>query len=230
VDARRLRSQLTPDERTRARAQSSGASRSDTEAGRSSSGRDCACRYRAFTVHRGRAAGTALTSGILNGMPTDPPDGVANLLDAFMHPPRLYRVAHRTESPDGRILIVTHVELWPWRIVIRGARAIKPAPPRRLLGEGVPTGDQPPGSVRGAVRDQSPAEVERARTEARWFTDWQISDDVGTSYLAQGSHSGGNETWTDYAIEFQPSAPAGASHLTITIGDGEVVELTIDPS
>lgn len=66
-------------------------------------------------------------------------------LDAFMRPPRVFEVGYRYESADGEILIVTSVETWPWRTVIRGVttnRRIRPGTP---FESGTIDASQPPG-------------------------------------------------------------------------------------
>lgn len=156
----------------------------------------------------------------------------ADLVDAFIHPPTLVEVAARAESDTGEVLIVSHLELWPWRVVVRGVRAdryadtsptVLPVPPdlsataRTVLVE--------------AVRaDRSrPDALARRQAHAAWYTSWQIADDIATDFQrvgAGGGGSGGN-LWSDFRVEFHPSVPPAARQLTITSPYGDEIAVRL---
>ena len=51
------------------------------------------------------------------------------MMDAFMHPPAVaIVVGHRHETHDGLIQIVSTVELWPWRTVVRSVEQTNELP------------------------------------------------------------------------------------------------------
>jgi Clp amino terminal domain, pathogenicity island component len=53
-------------------------------------------------------------------------------------------------------------------------------------------------------------------------TDWTLSDDLGTSYRQVGHSSSGNDLMSLGQISFQPSPPADAGTLTLTLpGEGQ---------
>jgi hypothetical protein len=142
----------------------------------------------------------------------DPPDPTAaELIDAFIHPPRLITIAQRVELTDGRVRVLSHLELWPWRTVISGVYA-------------------------SARRADVPQEA-RARHQwpfvavdgTDWFSAWQLDDDVETVYDRTGGGGGGSggDLWATFHVEFVPNVPSRAKRLTIHMPDGDPIQVSV---
>jgi hypothetical protein len=162
----------------------------------------------------------------------EPSDVTApKLVDAFIHPPDVADVGFRAESTAGEVLIVSLVEVWPWRTVIRGLRADKSASVSSLGARPQPDSDAPSGVVVGAARLMPDQEMlERQRAVAAWYTAWRVADDVETEYRSVGAGGGGSggALWSDFRIEFQPGVPQTARHLAIISPDGHEISLHLD--
>lgn len=155
----------------------------------------------------------------------------SEMIDAFVHPPRIVSIGRRTESAVGELLIVSHVELWPWRVVIRGLGADKRATTALSLPDMSPFEPEvSPGTLSGRLIEPSRATRERFRAQHVWVTTWVIEDDVSTEYRLVGASSGGHggDTWWDFDIRFHPGAPAGARFLTLVPPGSEPISLDLD--
>jgi hypothetical protein len=145
---------------------------------------------------------------------SDDPSNVtgADWIDPFVHPPRLVAIGHRVELADGSVRVVSHVELWPWRTVVRGVYA---HPRLNAANDGTDSPDTP-----GWV---GPWEAET------WFGGWQLGDDMGSEYRRTGGGMGGaaDVPSTDFNIEFASPVPSQATRLTIQTPDGDNIELAI---
>ena len=165
-------------------------------------------------------------------MSSDPSDvGLAEFFDAFMYPPILVHVGHRTEWAEGPIRIVSHVELWPWRVVVRGARADRHAVPRpserfdsRAAHPSIGAG---PGTVTGRI--VSGRADDRYRGLRGGINQWSLSDDIGTQYRMTGGGGIAAAGWYDFAIEFAPAAPPSCGRLSIRTADSDVIDVPVNP-
>ena len=131
------------------------------------------------------------------------------LVDAFYYPPRLLPVAHRSELSHGNVLIVSHVELWPWRTSVRGG-----------FTDGVET-DRPTPRIApttGLHHSKGPL--------SEWIHDWVLTDDADTVYLGGGASTNGNVIH-DFIIDFAAPVPAAATALTITTPVGTRIEVRV---
>jgi hypothetical protein len=71
---------------------------------------------------------------------------------------------------------------------------------------------------------------------SQWPLDWQVDDDVGTTYEKAGMATGGGRLLHVTQLGFRPAPPEGARTLTLTLVDGEepsgpmaVVEIDLAP-
>jgi hypothetical protein len=154
----------------------------------------------------------------------------SQLIDAFAHPPRLLTIGDRTESTVGEVLIVSHAELWQWRVVLRGARADKRALSYpSVVHPATVDSSVSPGTVSAALIEMSQAAKERHRAQSIWLSNWRVRDDVSTEYRLVGASSGGTggDVWSDFHIEFEPGVPSNALVLTIVPPDGTAIVLQL---
>lgn len=151
------------------------------------------------------------------------PRRIRELTDSMMHAPRLVPIAKRFEL-DDTILVISHAEIWKWRIVLRGTRASREAP-TPLTVPVVPEGNQ--GDSSGLTLEHYDARTGRHEAH-RWLTEWSVHDGIGTEYgLASAGGGGtGGEWWSDLHVQFEPAPPAGASRLTFR--GPELVACTIE--
>ena len=142
----------------------------------------------------------------------DPPPAEADgLPEDLMLAPRLVRVDQRLDVSGGKVILISHLELWPWRVIVRGTERRDPSP----------APEQPQPGARLAI-DAVEAEVARrtAISAMRFFEDWGLVDDEGTNFFRAGSSQGPiSALWSDFSIEFWPAAPTVARHLRLTISD-----------
>ena len=157
-----------------------------------------------------------------------------DMLDAFIRPPRVFEVGYRHESAEGEVLIVTSVEIWPWRTVVRGVTA------NRTTRWGTPfqstsvDASEPPDNGEHTPEVNLVSPVQRARelglgahrVRAEAMMSWHLDDNAGTTYRATGWHGRGS-MWSDFEIEFKPGAPSVASLLTITPTVGEPIPVRL---
>jgi hypothetical protein len=138
----------------------------------------------------------------------------ADWIDAEVHPPRLVTVAQRVALADGSVRVVSHVELWPWRTVVRGVYAHEHRDPRT-------------GSSNAAQESVAPWRFEPMNAD--WFAGWLLGDDTGTLYRRTGAGIGGaaGDLWASFNIEFASPVPRQASRLTIHTRDGDRIEVAI---
>ena len=156
----------------------------------------------------------------------------AELVDAFVHPPTILTVARRDELSDGRVRIVSHLELWPWRVVVRGVRANRfPTMPKHATRQPYEFDESSSELASGRVDIHEPdaAEVRAFRKESEWMTGWRLSDDVGTEYQLLGAGSGGSggELWSEFHSEFHPRVPSDARVLSIHPPDDDAFPVAL---
>ncbi|MAT07037.1 MAG: hypothetical protein CL424_18540 [Acidimicrobiaceae bacterium] len=128
----------------------------------------------------------------------------AELVAAFFHPPRIV-VCGFEASLDDEVIIVSHVELWPWRTVVRGSLTH-------------------PGSIGYDDRTAGPGEMMR---RLEWFHEWSLTDDVGTSYHQVEAGRGGDGFCSDVNVAFQPAVPSEATLLTIAVPGYQDIEVAL---
>ena len=126
----------------------------------------------------------------------------ADLVAAFFHPPRV--VACGFEGSVGDVVtIVSHIELWSWRTVVRGSVTLA-------------------GSI-GYSQDRT-AEPDWAREAGTWFREWSLVDDVGTDYEQAAAGRGGDGFCSDVEVRFSTAVPPEATRLTIIRPGGHRVD------
>lgn len=150
----------------------------------------------------------------------------AELVSAFVRPPRLVAIGRRTTS--GEIVeIISHLELWPWRVVLRGVRASDATRPLDLGHRAQPA--DPDTTTTGVVTAEVVTGDGAWARDLQRLTSWEISDDVGTEYRSSSASGGGVGTmWEDFSIQFEPAVPANASTLRIITADSEEIVLALD--
>ena len=129
----------------------------------------------------------------------------ATLVAAFFHPPRLVVCAHEGLIDDD-VLVLSHVELWPWRTVVRGS-VTRPGSIKHNEGAPGPQGELGPSST--------------------WLHDWSLQDDVGTEYHLSSSGLGGDGFCRDVDVRFRTPVPAEATRLTIVAPTGRRIDLAL---
>jgi hypothetical protein len=103
--------------------------------------------------------------GVHNSDDVDP-RRIRELTDSMMHAPRVVPIAKRFEL-DDTILVISHAEIWRWRIIVRGTRASREAP-TPLTVPVVPDGNE--GDSSGLTLEH---DARTGRHEAhRWLTEW----------------------------------------------------------
>lgn len=163
---------------------------------------------------------------------SDEPSSVApaELIDAFFHRPRLVNIGYRSETTDGDVLIVSHAELWPWRVVLRGLRANKRAVNSQRARVTAPVApDDSSGTLSGSVVELTQAARDEHRARTTWYTEWSVRDDLSTEYRMVGAGDGGSggEIWSDFCVEFHPTVPPSALTLTFDHAAGESIEVRL---
>ncbi|MBI4936402.1 MAG: hypothetical protein HY828_21190 [Actinobacteria bacterium] len=162
-------------------------------------------------------------------MSHEPPGAsFSDLVDAFLRPPKLLRINHRRETPDGLVRVLSHLELWPWRVVLRGARADKNELDDAEIQRQIPSPPEAPGSSTVSVGVLGPEHLASNRAAMEWTLGWSIFDDLGTEYRVIGASSGGAGRWSDFEVTFEPPVPVTVSRVTISALDGDVIE--VDPT
>lgn len=147
-----------------------------------------------------------------------------DLVEAFVQPPHIVPLAVR-ESNGATIVVLTAVELWPWRTVLRGVVANSEFVPRRRTLPVVPP-DAPPGTISGMIR--TVADPAGHRVHAEWMASFALHDDSGTEFRLIGWSGGGpldQQLWADVEWNFDAPVPASATRLMISgpiIGECEV--------
>lgn len=135
--------------------------------------------------------------------PSDADASHADLVVAFFHPPRVVVCAFES-SVDDEITIVSHVELWPWRTIVRG-------------------------SVTHAGSNADHTMSDGGHLTRSWLQQWSLVDDVGTEYQKAGAGRGGDGFCQDVEVRFSTAVPPEARMLTITAPGGHRIELTLEP-
>lgn len=176
---------------------------------------------------------------------TDPHDfsdvSFEQLAKAFVYPPRIIPLGLRHVGSDGQIVVVSHVEIWPWRVVVQGARTRsqaeidalrprfhQPSMPDTDLLRDMPV-DQPTITVVTGEVDPTSRNVWRKNIDAneRWYSAWDITDDVGTEYWFVGHPRRQNERIEDFAIERHPQPPTTATELRLATPLGPVIRIPL---
>ncbi len=142
------------------------------------------------------------------------------MIDAFVHPPILIPIGKRIEA--DRVVVLSHIELWPWRTVVRGVIAQRDVRPPVLPAA---TADDDPsitgGVVTAHVVDSSDDMWADRREGIEWMSDWTLIDDIGTNYESRGWHGlpTTGQLWSDVAWEYRTPTPADARVLTLAHPD-----------
>jgi hypothetical protein len=159
-------------------------------------------------------------------MSNELPDvGFSDLIDAFMRPPKLLPIDRRLETDDGVVHVLSHLELWPWRVVLRGAGADKNATDDGVRQLAIPSQTDVRGSSTvsvGVLRQEHLAENRAAMDRT---VGWGIADDLGTEYRMIGASSGGGGRWWDFEVRFEPPMPTTVRRVMISAPNGELVEV-----
>ncbi len=139
------------------------------------------------------------------------PQSILDLIDSMMDAPRLVPIAERRELKRA-ILVISHAEVWKWRIVLRFALGSREAPIPLTLP--IVAGDHRDGT--GIVFATVVDSRDRKHETHRWMSEWSVHDDVGTDYrLVSGSGGGnGGDWWQDLSVQVEPAPPPSASRLT----------------
>ncbi len=148
------------------------------------------------------------------------------MVDAFVHAPVLVPIGKRADG--DRIVVLSHVELWPWRVIVRALVADPQFAPQPVQS---PTGDLEAsggvGVVTAEILGLTEQRHERWRRDIEWMNSWTLADDAGTEFVASG-WSGGpsdDQLWCDLALNYDTAVPPQAQRLTISgpvIGSVEV--------
>lgn len=117
-----------------------------------------------------------------------------------VQPPRIIAIASRERLGD-QMVVFSHLEIWRWRVVLRGAIANFEAPS--------PTSPDAGGRGSGGSRDSG---------ERQWLGRWHAIDDVGTEYRQTSAGCGGSGTdfWMDLEVQIEPAPPTAANRLSLT--------------
>jgi hypothetical protein len=129
----------------------------------------------------------------------------ADLVARLFHPPRVVACGFEG-AVDDDVTIVSHVELWAWRTVVRGSVTRVGS---IAYNEGMPDASDPRGDV------------------GSWLREWRLADDVGTEYRPAGAGRGGDGFCSDVHFSFRTAVPAGATRLTIVTPDGHRIEVPL---
>ncbi len=144
---------------------------------------------------------------VSNDLAVEPSDAAAlhaDLVSGFFHPPRIV-VCGFEGSVDDEVTIVSHIELWPWRTIVRGSVTHS-------------------GSIRS--NENSPGASDRMH-QRDWFEQWSLADDVGTEYHRAGGGRGGDGFCADVEVQFRTAVPAEATLLSITAPGDHRIEMAL---
>jgi hypothetical protein len=159
-------------------------------------------------------------------MSNEPPDvSFSDLINAFLHPPRLLPIGQRHESDDGVVSVLSHLELWPWRVILRGARADPNAEDESVRHLTTLPQQHDDGPVGISIGVLEPEHRGRNRAVMEWTTAWLLADDLGTDYRIIGASTSGGLRRSDFEVTFEPQMPPNAKRVTITTPDGDAVEV-----
>lgn len=126
----------------------------------------------------------------------------AELVAGFFRPPRIVGCGYR--GRDGQdVLIVSHVELWPWRTIVRASV-----------------------TRRGSIATNEGHPDDHTFTD-RWLQDWSLDDDVGTRYLPSGAGIAGDGFCRDVEAQFATAVPSTATRLTIHVPTGGRIDIML---
>ena len=128
----------------------------------------------------------------------------ADLVAAYFHPPRIVVCGFEGSGNDD-VTIVSHVELWPWRTVVRGSVTR-------------------PGSI---DYNEGPPNPEDDVGDMGWYEDWALVDDVDTEYRKAGAGRHGGGFCSDVEVSFENAVPPDATRLTIFTPGGHCIELPL---
>lgn len=149
------------------------------------------------------------------------------MVEAFVHAPLLVPVGERVEG--DLVVVLSHVELWPWRVVVRAMVANPDFNPRaRQFPTGGPNASAGVGVVTGEITDQAEQHRERWQRGIEWMNSWTLTDDLGTEFLASGwsGAPSDDQLWSDLTLTYDTVLPPTAQRLIISgpvIGSVEAV-------
>lgn len=135
------------------------------------------------------------------------------LTDAFIHPPVLVPIGERFE--DDLVVVVSHVEIWPWRLVVRGLVADPNFEPDAIV--------LPPTELSSPADDNSALDAigqhrHRWRRGIDWMNSWSVVDDAGTEFVATGWKGSpfDGQYWCDLELQYEGVAARSARRLSIS--------------
>ena len=153
------------------------------------------------------------------------------MVDAFVHAPLLVPIGERVDGEDF-VVVLSHVELWPWRVVVRALVANPNFAPQSLR---LPTGNAGASSGVGVVTADVVALTEqhheRWRRQIEWMNSWELADDTGTQFNSSG-WSGGpsdDQLWSDLELRYDTIVPPNAHRLTISGPTFDSIEVALRP-
>ncbi len=117
-----------------------------------------------------------------------------------VQPPQIIAISSRERLGD-QMVVFSHLEIWRWRVVLRGAIADVEAP-----------------SPRSCDADDGSSGRSHESSEHRWLGRWHAIDDLGTEYRQTSAGCGGSGTdfWMDLEVQIEPAPPTGANRLSLT--------------
>lgn len=153
------------------------------------------------------------------------------LIDAFIHPPKIVLVAQRFVS--DHVVVVSHVEVWPWRVVVR---ALTANPGYSVQHAEAPQSDPPTGdtsqtgSVSVSIVEPSEERINRFRRDIEWMQSWVLTVDSGSKLHAAGWKGGVNEDslWRDLELQYDVVLAPGSERLTISHPDFGLLDVNLD--
>jgi hypothetical protein len=135
-------------------------------------------------------------------------------VEAFVRPARVIEAPHR-RLVDDEVLVVSHIEIWRWRVVVRGLRGDPNFRPSRREVSTIRHGAQ--------LVDVAPEEGHPLQRDIDWLPAWRLTDDVGTVYRnAGGTGDFRSVLWTDFSVAFEPTPPVVTSVLNLLHSDVEI--------
>jgi hypothetical protein len=139
------------------------------------------------------------------------------LIDAFVHAPTLLPIGERIEG--DRIVVLSHVEVWPWRVVVRALVANPHFTPQPMR---FPNGDMDASTAVGVVTAEVAASTghqrERWQRDIEWMNAWTLADDTGTQFRSSGwsGRPSDDQLWCDLALTYDMVVPPIAQRLVIS--------------
>jgi hypothetical protein len=139
------------------------------------------------------------------------------MIDAFVHAPTVVPIGERFDG--DRVVVVSHVEIWPWRVVVCALVANPRFTPQpvRFPNEGV-DGSTANGVVTAEVVALTEWGRERWRREIEWMNSWTLADDAGTQFRANGwsGSPSDDQLWCDLDLAYDGVVPPTAQRLIVS--------------